>query len=150
MCQRCNYTELLEGSHLPSTPNRLTILEIIGNSSFPLSPQEIYKKVRSSHPMNRVTLYRILDLLVRNELLEKISSGDRSFRYGMAPSANHPEHPHFFCNQCGNMECLDPEALRLDIEALRKTFPVLIQKVEIRLDGICKNCMGRSMESEIS
>ena len=141
MCMRCNYTELLEKSHLGYTPKRLTVLQIIGNSHSPLSSREIYRRVQGSHSMNRVTVYRILDLLVRNSLLEKISAGDRSFRYGLAPNANHPQHPHFYCNHCGNMECLAPEMLHLDMEAIRTSLPALISKIEIRLDGICENCL---------
>jgi Fur family ferric uptake transcriptional regulator len=39
------------------------------------------------------------------------------------------------------MECLNPESLTLDSDAFGKTFPGRIDKVEVRLDGICKNCM---------
>ncbi len=43
----------------------------------------------------------------------------------------------------GNMECLDPDAFRLDMKTLQESFPSLIQKVEIRLDGICAGCLRR-------
>jgi len=143
MCVRCDYSASLENSDLPVTPRRLLVLEVVGNSSYPLSPQEIFETVRRSHSMNRVTLYRILDLLVEKELVERISSGDRTFRYGPAPSTNHPPHPHFFCTRCRSMECLRPEALPLDVRSLQRTFPALIEKVEIRLDGICSNCLRK-------
>ena len=143
MCQRCNYQELLSGSDLAPTPHRLMVLEIIGNSPSPLSPQEISLVLERSHRMNRVTLYRILDILVERKLVDRISSGDRAFRYGLAPNANHPQHPHFYCNSCGSMECLDPQTVPVDVQALQKAFPALIQKVEVRLDGICKNCLRR-------
>jgi Fur family ferric uptake transcriptional regulator len=141
VCQRCDYPELLKRSDLDPLPNRLMILEIIGNSPSPLSPQEIFEILQRSRHMNKVTLYRILDLLVEKGLIQRISAGDRSFRYGIAPNQNHPQHPHFYCHECGNMECLAPEALNVDTGALRKTYPALIQKVEIRLDGICRHCL---------
>lgn len=143
VCQRCNYPELLTSSELASTPHRLMVLEIVGNSPSPLSPQEIYMTLRRSHPMNKVTLYRILEILVEKGLVERISAGDRAYRYGLAPNTNHPPHPHFYCNSCGNMECLAPEAVPLDTQSLQRGFPALIQKVEVRLDGICKNCLRR-------
>lgn len=141
MCHQCDYNELLKRAELAPLPNRLAILEIVGNSPSPLSAQEIFEIVRRFHRMNRVTLYRILDLLVDKGLVHRMSAGDRSFRYGLAPNDNHPEHPHFYCSQCGNMECLAPEAVHVDTEALERTFPALIQKVEIRLDGICRSCL---------
>jgi Fur family ferric uptake transcriptional regulator len=141
MCQRCDYTELLKGAELTPLPNRLMVLEIVGNSPFPLSPQEIFRVSQRSQPMNKVTLYRILDLLVERELVQRISAGDRSFRYGLAPSANHPQHPHFYCNRCGNMECLAPEAVTVDTRSIARTFPALIEKVEVRVDGVCRTCL---------
>ena len=43
--------------------------------------------------INRVTVYRILDLLLEKGLLEKISTADRALHFGMAPNSNHPPHP---------------------------------------------------------
>jgi Fur family ferric uptake transcriptional regulator len=38
------------------------------------------------------------------------------------------------------MDCLSPESLTVDKEQLLKTYPERIEKVEIRIDGTCKNC----------
>ncbi len=143
MCQRCDYPSILENSGIAHTHNRLKVLEIIGNSSYPLSAQEIFMTMKRSHKINRVTLYRILDILVESGVVDRISAGDRSFRYGLAANSNHPSHPHFFCTRCGNMECLNPESIPLDVQAFQETFPALIRRMEIRLDGICKNCLRR-------
>ena len=82
MCNQCDYVYLIEQSGLGQTPNRLRVLEIIGNSPHPISAQEIIAALNQSRDVNRVTVYRILDLLVGNKLIERISSGDRSFRFG--------------------------------------------------------------------
>lgn len=141
MCQLCDYTEMLKHVDLAPLPNRVAVFEIVGNSPAPLSVQEIFEILRRSQQMNRVTLYRILDLLVEKGLVHRISAGDRSFRYGLAPNANHPNHPHFYCNRCGSMECLAPEAVNVDTRSVERTFPALIENVEIRLDGICRSCL---------
>jgi Fur family transcriptional regulator, ferric uptake regulator len=39
------------------------------------------------------------------------------------------------------MDCLAPESLTVDTTALWKTFPGRIDKVEVRIDGVCKNCL---------
>jgi Fur family transcriptional regulator, ferric uptake regulator len=141
MCHSCDYGSLLESSGLGQTPGRLQVLEIIGNSSSPLSVQEISYTLQRALQINRVTLYRILDLLVDHKIVERITAGDRSFRYGLAESPNHPRHPHFFCTACGSMECLNPQSVSLDFTSLDTTFPALIEKVEVRLDGVCKTCL---------
>ncbi len=141
MCHQCDYTQLLEESGLNPTPNRLRVLEVIGNNNSPLNAQEIFETLTRNNNINRVTIYRILDLLVAKGIVKRLSGGGRSFHYGLAPNENHQAHPHFFCKQCGNLECLNPESLLLDLKPLHHTFPGLIDNVEIRLDGTCKNCL---------
>ncbi|MBU0988142.1 MAG: transcriptional repressor [Proteobacteria bacterium] len=142
MCDKCDYMNLLEAGGLGHTPNRLQVLKIIGDSHYPLSAQEILEKIQQTQNVNRVTVYRILDLLVAKKLIERISAGDRSFRYGLAPNANHLPHSHFYCKECGIMECLQPECIRLNVKALEGTFSGLIERVEVRFDGVCKSCQG--------
>jgi Fur family ferric uptake transcriptional regulator len=141
MCNQCNYEDLLNAARLDATDNRLRVLKVIGNNSYPLSAADIYITIEKSCRINRVTVYRILDLLVEHELVDRISTGGRSFYYGLAPNAHHLAHPHFYCKCCGQMDCLTPDSLNVDSDTLWKTFPGRIDKVEVRVDGICKNCM---------
>jgi Fur family ferric uptake transcriptional regulator len=140
MCHQCNYEELLSEVNLEATSNRVRVLEVVGNNSFPLSAGDIYKTLERSNSINRVTVYRILDLLVEHGVVERISTGGRAFYYGLAPNAYHRPHPHFYCTKCGQMDCLSPESLIVDTKPLWKTYPGQIDKVEVRIDGICKNC----------
>jgi len=141
MCHQCDYTSLLEASGLASTSKRLQVLEVIGNNNSPLSAQQIFDTLQRTANINRVTVYRILDLLVDSELVDRINGGGRSFVYGLAPNGNHPAHPHFYCKNCGNLECLNPESLNVDMQSMERTFPGLIENVEVRVDGVCKNCL---------
>jgi Fur family ferric uptake transcriptional regulator len=141
MCNQCNYEHLLDSAGLDATDNRIRVLEVIGNNSYPLSAADIYNTLGRNGSINRVTVYRILDLLVEHHLVDRISTGGRAFYYGMAPNANHRPHPHFYCTRCGQMDCLTPDSLNVDSGDLWKTFPGRIDKVEVRVDGICKNCM---------
>ncbi|HOI93450.1 MAG TPA: Fur family transcriptional regulator [Syntrophobacter fumaroxidans] len=141
MCRQCDYTDLLKRVGVGLTAHRMRVLEVIGDSPCPLSHREIHRMLKRSRAVDRVTVYRILDLLVDKGVVQRISSGDRGFRYGLAPSSNHPPHHHFFCSVCGNMECLDPGAIPIDLQALQRSCASLIRNVEVRLDGICGNCL---------
>ncbi len=141
MCNHCNYQELLSGAHLDATPNRLRVLEVVGGNSYPLSAGDIYNTLKRTCRINRVTVYRILDLLEAHGLIDRISTGGRAAYYGMAPNAHHRPHPHFYCKRCGQMDCLNPESLDVNTAKLWETLPGRIDKVEIRVDGVCKNCM---------
>lgn len=141
MCHRCDYKDILTRSGIDATDNRLRVIEVVGNNTCPLSATDIYATVARSSAINRVTVYRILDLLVEKGVVDRISTGGRAFYYGLAPNDLHRPHSHFYCTRCGQMDCLTPESLSVDTDALWKTFPGRIDKVEVRVDGICKNCI---------
>jgi Fur family ferric uptake transcriptional regulator len=141
MCYQCDYRNLLENSQLEPTPKRLQVLEVIGSNNSPLSAQQIFETLSRTANINRVTVYRILDILVDKGLVDRISGGGRSFVYGLAPNDNHPAHPHFYCRYCGSLECLNPESLNVDMQSMQRTFPGIIENVEVRVDGVCKNCL---------
>jgi len=141
MCHQCDYHELLMSARLDATENRMRVLEVVGNNTSPLSADDIYKTLERSSAINRVTVYRILDALVAGGVLERLSTGGRAAYYGLAPNERHRSHPHFYCKQCGQMDCLSPESLSIQTESFWKTFPGRIDKVEVRVDGVCKNCL---------
>jgi len=141
MCQDCDYSKLLSSVALEATSKRLRVLQVIGNNSFPLSASDIHATLERHQPINRVTVYRILDLLVEKGLVDRISTGGRAAYYGLAPNENHRRHPHFYCTICGQMDCLSPECMDVDFGRFMKDFPGKIDKLEIRLDGVCKNCL---------
>jgi Fur family ferric uptake transcriptional regulator len=106
-----------------------------------MSAGEIFKTLERTSSINRVTVYRILDRLVDQGMVERLSTGGRAAYYGLAPNDHHQPHPHFYCKSCGQMDCLNPESLNVETDAMQKTFPGRIDKVEVRVDGICKNCL---------
>jgi Fur family ferric uptake transcriptional regulator len=131
---------MLASVKLRVTENRLRVLEVVGNNSFPLSADDIFKTLERSCSINRVTVYRILDLLVDHQIVERLSTGGRAAYFGIAPNDYHLPHPHFYCKSCGQMDCLNPDSLNVDTDTLWKTFPGRIDRVEVRVDGVCKNC----------
>jgi len=140
MCVKCNYTAMLHNSDLEPTGNRLRVLEIIGRNSSPLSADDIFNTISRSSQINRVTVYRVLKLLTENGLIVQLSNG-RAYHYGLAPNDNHPSHPHFFCRICGKIDCLSPEILDVDAMNLEQSFSGKVEKLEIRVEGICRHCL---------
>ncbi len=143
MCQHCDYSELLAAGGLDPTSNRLRVLEAIGNNPSPLGAQEIFLTLNRTSDINRVTVYRILDLLVEKGLALRLSGLGRGQVYGLAPNKNHPSHPHFQCKRCGTFHCLQPVDLKLDIGAMERSFYGEIRDVEIFVRGICRNCLRK-------
>ena len=141
MCQHCNYSELLDVMGLDPTPNRLRIMEVVGNNTSPIGVQDIFTTLSRTAEINRVTVYRILDLLVEKGLVERLSGGGRSLFYGMAPNENHPAHPHFHCKSCGALQCMQPVNFNVDIKDIQRSFAGEVRSVEVLVSGICRNCL---------
>jgi Fur family ferric uptake transcriptional regulator len=133
--------DLLTEHGLRPTPHRCRVLEAITHSPRPVSAREVLDTVAPQCGMNRVTVYRILDILVENRLLERISSADRSFRYGLSAHIHQRPHAHFYCMNCGHMQCL--EEVSLDQLPLKRSIPGDVSRVELRLDGTCRDCLTR-------
>ena len=141
MCQRCNYREMLDGMGLDSTPNRLRVLEVIGSNPAPMGAQEIFETLSRTEGINRVTVYRILDLLSEKGLVVRLSGLGRGLVYGLAPNENHPSHPHFQCRSCGVLQRMQPASLNLALREAQRSFAGEITGVDIRINGICGNCL---------
>jgi Fur family transcriptional regulator, ferric uptake regulator len=141
MCQRCNYPEMLDGMGLNSTPHRLRILEVIGSNPSPIGAQEIFQTLSRTAGINRVTVYRILDLLTEKGLVIRLSGLSRGLVYGLAPNENHPSHPHFQCGSCGALQCMQPTSINMDLRDVQRSFAGEIRSVDILVSGICGNCL---------
>jgi Fur family ferric uptake transcriptional regulator len=82
------------------TPQRHAILRAIANSHDHLTPTEIYARVRQENPgIGLVTVYRVINLLIRLNLICRVNLGGNSQSYLMRRPVEH--HHHLICSQCG-------------------------------------------------
>jgi Fur family ferric uptake transcriptional regulator len=131
---------MLKDHGVEATPLREAVLEAIGEASRPLLVPEIMAAADTRHAMNKVTLYRILDLLVDKGLIKRLPTGERAVRYGMGITPNHPDHPHFVCIRCGGMECMEPDMLPVNLRGVRHISKRRITQVEVCFQGVCDQC----------
>ena len=131
--------DILEDHGLDPTLNRVLVLAALLGGDHPLSAKEVHERASAEHRLNRVTVYRILDLFDRQGVVSKISTGERGFCY-CANRDRRPEgHVHFHCLRCGAVQCVSRKDLALDA-GLMRSLPMDIRRIELRLDGICDNC----------
>ncbi len=81
--------------------------ETAEESTQPLTAPEMLQRLPS--PTDTVTVYRMLNTFTELLLIHRIRAKDRSESY--APGAPQPRqahrHPHFVCDECGTIECLE-------------------------------------------
>lgn len=114
-----------------------TILNIFEKTEEALSVVDLVENLKGE--MNKTTVYRILERL-ENEGTVHSFSGTNGLKWyakcHQCASGHHNDiHPHFECEGCGKVECLE----------INITIPKIddrtIQSADILLKGQCKDCM---------
>ncbi len=146
MCDSCDYKSILRESGVRPTRARSAVLSALGEEARPMSVEEIHARVLEPCPIHRVTLYRTLDILVEKRVVRRLSAGARAFRYALAFGKHRHEHAHFYCRRCDSLKCIDPGAIPLDSIPIPKGAG-LLEKVELRLDGLCYGCIARERDA---
>lgn len=125
---------------LRKTPVRVGVLEVLGKAGRPMSVPQLLGKLRG---VDSVTVYRTLNTFVEKGIVHRVRSEDRSWLYALGPAqkAHEHKHPHFVCERCGKVECLEGSIIPDDfIERLGVQKQYLVTYPEVVLHGTCPNC----------
>jgi len=139
MHDRCDFPALLARYDLRPTPLRLQVLEILGSAERAWQARDILDAVRARRPANKVTIYRILDDFVRLGFVRKVPTEGAAAFYELA-CEHHPPHPHFQCQACGEVQCLEPVPLEQVWQKLKGPLGNRGDRLEIRVAGLCHKC----------
>jgi len=127
--------QLLVGKGIRITEQRMEILRELAKLRIPASHSELTERL-AGDGLDRATIYRNLLSLTKAGLLVKTQLGDNVWRFELphAATTEHGAHPHFVCNDCGDVACLPENAVVLRGEAVRN------QIAEVQLRGRCADC----------
>lgn len=130
--------ELLARRGVAATANRELVARALSAAGCPVTPQELLDRLGDR--MNRVTLYRILDLFVARGVATRHNAGERAFRYCLrrGPAG----HAHFTCGRCGRTSCLDSGLLADALARLASSLPMRVDTADVRLGGVCQGCLA--------
>ncbi len=94
-----------------TTSSTTAVLELLRSAGGALSHEMI--EARLSAPINRSTVYRILNRFVEDGLVHRVVAADGRQYFapcrGCAPERHVHDHPHFHCISCERVECLSQE-----------------------------------------
>ncbi|MEX2641344.1 MAG: Fur family transcriptional regulator [Balneolales bacterium] len=137
-----NLKEFLRSKGLKSTRNRIEILSVLMKSDAALSHTDITEKLGEVY-IDKVTLYRTLNIFTEKNIIHKVASQDRNWKYALhLENLEIPEtdkdHAHFVCNRCERIFCFPMEP-NTKVDA-SKPAGFLVNTRELRLHGICPTC----------
>lgn len=120
-----------------NTVAKSEVLSLLQHADVALSHSEIQKKLDGL--CDRVTTYRILDRLLEEDTIHKISDVDGTVKYAIchecSPSKHHHNHIHFSCEKCHATTCLDAVE-----PVFHLPYGYQINEVNFTVSGICPNC----------
>jgi Fur family ferric uptake transcriptional regulator len=123
------------------TASKTAILDLITASKVALSQIEIQNLTIGL--CDRVTIYRVLDRLVNEDLIHKIATPDGTVKYAScnhkhqknSESHNHHNHIHFNCTKCLAVTCLESV---VPIFTIPENY--IVQEFNFTITGLCPNC----------
>ena len=95
--------KVLQKEHLRYTQQRQSIWDELCSSEEHRDAEEIYLSLRKKGVnASRATVYRTIDVLVKNKLVRKLELGDGKALYENKIDSHH--HDHLICVKCGKIE----------------------------------------------
>lgn len=133
---------LFEDLGLKATRPRRMISERIarlGQASGDFATEDLWRDLRRQYPgIGRATVFRSVDILVRNGVLDRVELSDGRHRYRVCGAHHH--HHHITCSGCRRMveidACLSGEAL----SAIASSTDFAIEGHSLELYGRCPTC----------
>jgi Fur family ferric uptake transcriptional regulator/Fur family zinc uptake transcriptional regulator len=126
------------------TKARILICEALMMIGQPVSHGDLQTNVLLSE-INRVTLYRSLNVLVEAGIVHKVLGIDGRW-YFCIHELDEPGcpggHPHFYCLKCGNMKCLRGDKLPF-VEVPPGCH---VEGKQLLVYGICEKCFKETKE----
>ena len=129
---------------LRATPAALAVLDALDQAATPLSHDAIAAQLAASAPIDRVTLYRILDRMTCAGLIHRFQGPDRAWRF--SSNAEGSTASIFACTRCHSVAPLPadpalPKALAQMQHQLREQGATSLA-TEITVHGLCPRCQG--------
>jgi Fe2+ or Zn2+ uptake regulation protein len=141
--------DLLKRFGLRCTPVRGEVLELLVRAAGkPMSVPQILARLKG---VDTVTVYRTLNTFVRKRLAHRVRGDNRTWLYaagdvgdsGHGTETSQHLHPHFVCDECGKVECLEDSRVPATlVESLAVDRSYAVSYPEIVLHGMCPKCHG--------
>ena len=119
---------------------RRAVIELLAQQDCCLTAQEIFDRLRASgRQVGIASVYRVLDLLTSEGLVQRIELGSGIARYEPAYSGGEHHH-HLVCDSCGKVEAFADRRLEHAIHRLEQASGYVVAGHDVVLHGACGDC----------
>lgn len=141
--KRPDVADLLRRASLRRTPVRVGVIELLAKSTEPMGVPEMLEHL--PRDTDAVTVYRTLNTFTRKRLVHRVRGEDQTWRYALSTGADERasqhQHPHFVCEGCGAVQCLEEAKVPAKLLAtMRIAHGYDVTYAEVVLHGTCPRC----------
>ena len=133
------FREKLQEKKLKVTPQRVAIYEAIVKLKNHPTAENVIEYIKINHPNISVgTVYKVLDSLVENELLNKVKTEKDIMRYDAVLSNHH----HLYCTETDRIEDYEDENLNKLINEYFKENKIInfkVKDIKLQITGKFKS-----------
>jgi len=137
--EKCSTKDLLTKTNTKMTEARNRMLNIILENESPITASDLHKKLSAESSADLATVYRSLKVFTEKGLARAVNIDSDTVYYEKACEHN-PLHAHFYCENCGKVECLDPFGFNESAAFMKMAKDKEINTVELVLKGRCTKC----------
>jgi Fe2+ or Zn2+ uptake regulation protein len=120
-----------------STRQRQAVLDAFADEQVHLAADEVYQLVKSTQPnISLGTVYRNLDLLTRQGMLNRFILADGTRKYERASSHHH----HLVCMDCGNTQNIPGCPMNSKIQGYSNENQFQVVRHSFEVYGYCSEC----------
>lgn len=128
---------LLSSRGVRPTSNRILVVRHLMEATHPMSLADLELALDT---LDKSSIFRVLELLAKKEVIHVIEDGSRSLKYEICHSPEHhsisDQHVHFYCEKCRETFCLED----ISIPKIETPEGFQIKAVNYVLKGICPGC----------
>jgi len=127
--------ELKEVS-LSATPARIATMQVFESHKTPFDAQHLIDHLYKGLGIDRVTVFRILNVFVEKGLVKRITFGESKARYEL----NKQDHHHLICQKCGRIEDISDCNIGAFEKEIKNKKNFLVRQHSLEFFGLCPNC----------
>jgi Fe2+ or Zn2+ uptake regulation protein len=128
------FIEILKNRKKRITPGRAKIINFFCKSSYPLAPETIVKKIG----MNKTSIYRELEFLLKLSFIQEVDFGDGTKRYELKDLKH---HHHLICLRCKKVQDISfDENLEWQESKIKRNQKFQVLRHDLEFFGYCQNC----------
>lgn len=128
---------ILSEKGIKPTANRILVMKELTSVQHPVNLAELEISLA---PMDKTSIFRVLDLFAKHNLIHVIEDGSRSLKYEICLGrGNHSiddHHAHFYCEKCRSIICLD----KISTYNVHIPDELNVKSVNLMFKGICQKC----------